>query len=197
MKTVTIPSVEKCENVFGEKDGRIVHFILLSSEFRNAELFKDQLLIVKQSVSFAKVDQICKLFDISLRTYYNVLKDKLPMDAQKRSHPINQLLLESEEQILIEEIEKHQIDNDCLTSSDIRELAETIYKERTGIFKPFTKDWCHDFVQRHYDEIEKTRAPCLTNERAAINIDEVNRYIAEIERILLDPPLPFLLLNFD
>ena len=97
---------------------------------------------------------------------------------------------------LIDEIEKHQFDNDCLTSSDIRDLAETIFKQRTGIVKPFTRDWCHDFKERYKDEIEKTNAPSLDNERASISLDHVNRYISSIERILLDPPPPCAILNF-
>ena len=98
---------------------------------------------------------------------------------------------------MIDEIEKHQFDNDCLTSSDIRDLAETIFKQRTGIVKPFMRDWCHDFKERYKDEIEKTKAPSLDNERASISLDHVNRYISSVERILLDHPPPCLILNFD
>ena len=197
MKAVAIPSTKKCEEVFGKENGRIIHFILLSSDFRNATSFKDQLLILKRSALTTTVEQVCLLFGICFRTYYRILKDNVTHDAQTRSHPKNQLLLKNEEQILIDEIEKHQIDNDCLTSGDIRELAEEIYKQRTGISKPFTRDWCLHFKARHKDEIEKINAPCLENERASLSINEVNRYISEIERMLLNPPLPCLVLNFD
>lgn len=197
MKAVALPSIQKCQEVFGDNDGKIVHFLLLSSEFRNAVSLKDQLIFFKKSVSFAKVNQVCQLIGISLRVYYNTLKDKEPYDPKSRSPPTNQLLTKSEEQFLIDKIEKHQFDNDCLTSSDIRDLAETIFKQRTGIVKPFTRDWCHDFKERYKDEIEKTNAPSLDNERASISLDHVNRYISSIERILLDPPPPCLILNFD
>lgn len=106
---------------------------------------KDQPIFFKKSVSFVKVNQVCQLIGISLRAYFNTLKNKEPYDPKSRSPPTNHLLTKSEEQFLIDEIEKHQFDNDWLTSSDIRDLAETIFKQHTGIVKPFTRDWCHDF----------------------------------------------------
>ncbi|KAK8844290.1 hypothetical protein M9Y10_024501 [Tritrichomonas musculus] len=160
-------------------------------------IIKRSTYFFKKSVSFTKENQVCQLIGISLRAYYNTLKDKELYDPKSYSPPTNQFLTKSEEQFLINEIEKHQFDNDCLTSSDIRDLAETIFKQRTGIVKPFMRDWCHDFKERYKDEIEKTNAPSLENERASISLDHVNRYISSVERILLDPPPPCLILNFD
>ena len=57
MKAVAPPSIQKCQAVFGDNDGKIVHFLLLSLEFRNAVSLKDQLIFFKKSVSFAKVNQ--------------------------------------------------------------------------------------------------------------------------------------------
>lgn len=143
------------------------------------------------------MNQICQLIGISVRTYYNILKDKRPFDPQNRSVPTNQLVLKREEHKLIDEIESHQFNNDCLTSADIRSLAEAMFQERTGIVRPFTRDWCHDFKERHKSEIEKTNAPCIDEARSSINPEFVEHYILQIERILQDPPPPCLVLNVD
>ena len=197
MQSINPPSIEKCIDVFGANDGKIVHFILLSSGFRNAKSLKEQLLILKKEVSFATVNNICALIDISLRTYYNVLKDKQPYDHKNRPPPSHQLLTKSEEEKLIMEIERHQIENDCLTGSDIRELAESLLKERTSVTKMFSRDWCHDFKQRHSDEIDKCKADCVDEKRASINSEHIESHIESIDRILADPPPPCLILNFD
>ena len=91
------PLIQKCQEVFGNNDGKMVHLILLSSEFHNAVSLKDQLIFFKKSVSFAKVNQVCHLIGISLRAYYNTLKDKEPYDPKSVSPPTNQLLTKSEE----------------------------------------------------------------------------------------------------
>lgn len=55
----------------------------------------------------------------------------------------------------------------------------------------------HDFKNRHKDEIDKVSADSLEENRADISLDEVNRYIDEVEQMMKDPPNPFLLINFD
>lgn len=44
---------------------------------------------------------------------------------------------------------------------------------------------------------KKTNAPCLEKERSSISPDYVEKYISAIERIMQDPSLPSLILNFD
>ena len=54
-----------------------------------------------------------------------------------------------------------------------------------------------DFKERHKDEIQKVTAESLEEERANISIESVNRYINEVEEMMLDPPNPFLLIILD
>ena len=76
------------------------------------------------------------------------------------------MLTKSEEEKWIKEVERRQIDNDCFTGSDIRELAELLFKERTGITKMFSRDWCYGFMQRYSDEIDKFKEDCVDEKRA-------------------------------
>ena len=108
-----------------------------------------------------------------------------------------QLLSEVAEQKIIDEIKQHQIDKDCLTGLDIRNLAAELYKADTGIEKEFTRDWCRDFKIRHSDSIEKVKVGCLDEKRASISPEQTEKYISDDEDLLNDSPPPCLLLNFD
>lgn len=197
MQAVKIPPKSKCIEIFGTNDGEKVHFSLLEAEFRNAKLLKEQIEMIRREVSIASVNNICSLLSISRRQYYNALNDKPVFDPLTRSPPSQQLLTNIEEDSIIQEIFNHQVDNNCLSGQDIRNLAEEIYKQRTGITKLFTRDWCRDFSRRHSESIEKVKTDSLDDKRASIDPIKVEEYISEVENALQNPPPPSLILNFD
>lgn len=71
--------------------------------------------------------------------------------------------------------------NDCMDGRNIRSLATEILKRRTGEEKPFSRDWLMDFRNRHKNSIQKVSAESVDDDRGNINIDDVNRYISNIE----------------
>lgn len=196
-KAVAIPKKSKCLEIFGLPDGEKIYSQILSAEFRNAKLLKEQIENIKKGSYLASVTNICKLLDISKRSYYNAINDVLVFDHLNCIPPSRQLLTNSEENFLITEILRHQIDKDCLTGQDIRDLAESLYEERTGLTRSFNRDWCRDFKTRNSDRIEKVKAGCLEDDRASIDPAQIERYILAIENMLQDPPPPELILNFD
>lgn len=96
------------------------------------------------------------LLCISNRKYYkikNKLQQKHPILIQP---PLRQLLTDDEEIYIIQKVHEYQLQNDCLTSKDIRDIAQQIYQSRCGITKCFSRDWFLHFRERH-EEIEKIR----------------------------------------
>lgn len=192
-----IPPKSTLIESFGKEIAENIHIKLLDSGFRNAKLLKEQILFLKIELSWATVRDICTILSISIRCYYNALNDKLVFDPSSQVHPSHQLLTNFEEEKILKEIVSHQLDKDCLTGNDIRNIAESMYKERTGKDKFFTRDWCRDFYQRHIESIEKVKTDCLEENRTSISIDALEKYFSDIEEVLLNPPPPCLILNFD
>ena len=54
-----------------------------------------------------------------------------------------------------------------------------------------------DFKSGYINDIQKVKAPCLDQYFAELPIDEIDRFINEIEEMKKDPSNQFLLLNFD
>ena len=71
---MVIPLIQKSQKLFGNSDGKIVHFILLTSDFLNTRSLKNQFIIFKKSFPFTKRNHFDQLIDISLITYYDTLK---------------------------------------------------------------------------------------------------------------------------
>lgn len=197
MEPVAVPDRMTCLTELGLTDGHNVHNECLKSEFRSAKTIHQQIQIIKKIVPNITIDKMSKILGISTRRYYRALAGKPVFDRSTQKPPTRQLLRSSEEDEIIEAIHYAQLHNSCLNGKDIRNLASDIFKRRTTLTHEFTRDWCHDFIRRHNDKISKTKADCLDNDRASINPAEVERYIADIERIMTNPPHPLLLLNFD
>lgn len=45
-----------------------------------------------------------------------------------------------DEQIIVQMIHKHQIRNDCWSSKDIRDFASSLFKEKTGLDRSFSRE---------------------------------------------------------
>ena len=102
-----------------------------------------------------------------------------------------------EENLIIQQIFQHHVDNDCLTSLDVRDIASKILNERTGDERSFSRDWVRNFLKRHADEIDKIKTCSVDDDRANIDLEEVNTYIETIEEVLSHDPNPLLFLNMD
>ena len=89
------------------------------------------------------------------------------------------------------------MDNDCLTSREVRENASILYKTRTGVDRSFSRDWVRNFIKRHSEKIGKQKAKSIEEDRTKISPEEVERYINEVEEMMKNPFHPNLLLNFD
>ena len=194
---VLIPSIDKCVDIFGDTEGQSIHKNLLKFEFRAASSLKDQIDFIKEIYPDITVRKTIKLLAISNDRFYRVTKNAADPGPPTSILPSQQLLTEEEEKTIIQKIESQQKQNDCLSSKDIREIAEAIYKARTGIIRCFTRGWFFEFKNRYIDSIEKVKANCLEDKRAMLSIDDVNSYISAIEEMMQDPPHPFLLINFD
>lgn len=194
---VPIPKIEKCIEIFGSDKGPYYHSTLSRIDFRSATTLKQQLDFLKNTCPELTVRIITKLLGISNNRYYasNIGSDKIIQNPLPP--PSRQLLFDEEEKGIIQFILHHQIENNCLTGKEIRLAAAQLYKARTGSEKYFTRDWLHDFKTRHQDSIEKVIACALDDERSNISPDDVERYITSIEKMMEDPPNPFLLINFD
>lgn len=194
---VRMPTIAKCCEVLGENEGNSLFKELLKAEFRSATFLKQQLIFLKNVRPNLTVRAITKLLEISNDKYYNSLKDKENRPENQVLPPSQRLLNDDEELEVIANIHINQMSNDCLDGKGIRLVASQIYHRKTGIEKVFSRDWFMDFKERHKEEIKKVTAESLEEERANISIESVNRYINEVEEMMLDPPNPFLLINLD
>lgn len=122
------------------------------------------------------------------------LNHKLPTFFYTYYHKI---LGNEEENFIIHQIFNHQFDNDFFTSRDVRDIASEIFKEPTGDERSFSRDWVRNFLKRHADEIDKIKTCSVDDDRANIDLEEVNTYIETIEEVLSHDPNPLLFLNMD
>lgn len=79
----------------------------------------------------------------------------------------------------------------------IQSVAGDLFEDRTDTTKSFSRDWMHDFRERHKDSIAKVIDDGLETDRSQISDKEVNLQISDIEELMNDPTLPHLLINFD
>ena len=123
---VAIPSIERCIEIFGEVDGKSVHKELLRSNFRSATSLKNQLQYLKEIRPNITVRMTTKLLHITNDRYFQAFKDSaisVPLTIQM---PHRHLLTLEDEENIISKIKSQQLLNDCLSSKEIRELAEEI-----------------------------------------------------------------------
>ena len=196
-EAVTVPELSRCLSVLGFDYGLKVHSECLGFDFRNANTLIQQINIIKNVMPTIGVRRLCEILNISTRRYYKVVNQQFSNTEKSISPPPNQLLTIEEEQTIIEHIRQAQINNDCLTGKDVRELASQLYQERTKDIRDFNRDWCWKFMKRHQDKIAKVSASSIEDNRAQIDPNEVERYIQEIEALIANPPIPQLLINFD
>ena len=196
MSSVPLPAFQKCVQLFGNDERSSIHKTLLMAEFRSATTLK-QLDFLKKAIPKLTVRLTTNLLSISNDRYYNSINEKEKQFPNPALPPSQRLLSDLEEDEIIAQIHIQQMQNDCLDGRGIRLLATKIYKRSTGEEKPFSRDWLMDFRNRHKDTIEKVSAESVGDDRGNIDIEDVNRYISEIEEMLKNPPHPFLLINFD
>lgn len=194
---VSIPTVSKCVEIFGDDEGRKLHKILQNAQFRNERSLQDQLVFLKSARQTITVREITKFLGISNDYYYKGIRNEQTESPTKLVPPSRQLLTENEENAIIELIHVQQLQKDCWSGKDIRVTAAEMYENRTGIARCFNRNWMRDFRERHKDYIEKVITNAIETPRAQISGDEVEKYIRDIEELMIDPPNPFLLINFD
>ena len=134
---------------------------------------------------------------ISNNACYKAVKNVQSSVQLVRNPPTRLLLNPEDEFTIIDIIFRHQLNNDCMSGKDIRQAAAELYKDRIGTDRSFSRDWFCDFKRRHHNDLEKVKAPSIEDARADLSIEEVEKYINEIEEMMLDSPNPFLLINFD
>lgn len=198
MQAVARPSKLKCIEVFGVNMGSTIHSSFLSAEFRNSNTLLEQINFVRKIAISATVTQLCSIFSISTRHYYKVLRNTpIPASPSCPQPPSQQLLSDEEEEFILKQIFDHQVDNDCLTTRDIRDVAAEVYKQRTGEERSFSRDWIRNFIRRHSDEVDKVKTCSVDDDRANIDLNEVKTYIETIDEVLTHHPNPLLFLNMD
>ena len=196
-KAVPIPAIQHCIDTLGQDEGEKVHKLMARSDFRCAQTLLEQINYLKAKDVKITVRSLIKLLGISNDAYYRAIRN-IPISAPTvRILPSRLLLTPEEEQEIVRMIHEQQTQNDCWSSKDIRDFASSLFKEKTGEDRSFSREWFFDFKTRHKNEIEKIKACCVDDLRAEISIDEVERYFEEIEEMLQDPPIPPLLINFD
>ena len=181
MSSVPIPTFQKCVQLFGNDEGSSIHKTLLEAEFRSAVTLKQQLIFLKEAFPKLTVRLITSLLSISNDRYYNAINGKEKHFPSPIPPPSQRLLSDLEEDEIIAQIHIQQMQNDCMDGRNIRSLATEILKRRTGEEKPFSRDWLMDFRNRHKNSFQKVSAESVDDDRGNINIDDVNRYISNIE----------------
>ena len=196
-KSVQTPTLQRCIDIFGEQEGPMVYKILTKSVFRSASFLLEQINFLKKKKEDIKVRATIKIFGISNDAYYKAIRNEKTIFSIPKSMPSRLLLKIEDENAIIEMIYQQQLNNDCMTGKDIREYASSLYKKSTGADRNFSRDWFYNFKFRHQDDIAKVKAECVDDLRAQISIEEVNKYFEAIDEMMLDPPIPYLLINFD
>lgn len=192
-----VPDFFLCKEILGGNLGMLFHTKCKMHEFRSAISIGEQLRILRNTFMTVTVNDICKIFNISIRKYYSEIKEDNKSKQFQPLPPSRKLLTNEEESILINKIKNYQINNNCLTGQEVRKKAEKLYFKRTNISRNFTRDWFHDFCKRHESKIKRIKASSLEEARSHIKPEEIEDYIKKIESLMQNPPNPLLLINFD
>lgn len=171
--------------------------IKLTAEYRKALTPYQRVCILNNSENEISIKTACREERISTKTYYKIKKsqDTLPKKLEKQ--PPHSSLTKSEENLLIDEIGKAQLNCNCLSGKDVRELAQKMYSERTLLDRDFSRGWYHLFLERHAEELGKIKCDSVDENRGSISLAEVNEYIKAVNNALPLITDLRLLLNMD
>ena len=171
---------------------------MLTAEYRFASTPYQKVCILNNEQNCVSLQLACAAVGMSTRTYYKIENIPPTFIKPMNNEPLHQLLTVIEEFHIINEIGKAQLESNCLSGTDVRNLAQNFYLARTGHEKTFTRGWFHLFLERHKDEIgKKKKSTSVDDDRGSISINEVNAYIkAHLEALPLITDLR-LFLNMD
>lgn len=84
-KTVNVPTLDKCVEVFGRNDAQRIHSELLKSGFRSASSLHDQIQDFKTISPNLSIRDIANLLNISNNRYYATMKSDVLGRERKSS----------------------------------------------------------------------------------------------------------------
>ncbi|OHT02774.1 hypothetical protein TRFO_30039 [Tritrichomonas foetus] len=197
MKPVSVSPLTRCIDIFGVQEGNELHQHLKDAAFRSASSLQQQIAILQQLNSAIRIRDLVKLLSISNYKYYKAILNQAPDEDKAIETPSRRLFSDEEEQIILEKIKEHQLNHDCCTGKEVRDIVAEMFMKKTGKHITINRNWLKNFRQRHSDNLCKVKTNSVDDQRANMSVEEVEAYIQNIEKLIQNPPIPQLLINFD
>lgn len=178
------PSIQYLFSKFKVEEAQRIRNIMLKSEYRNAETQYEKVCVLIKPENHLTIANACKAVGISTKTYYRYKNLAEEDDNDMEKNAPNQLLTNLEENEIIDQIEKAQLNSNCFSGQDVRELAQEIYHRRTDENRIFSRGWFRLFLDRHSDSIGKKKCASADDDRGTISLEKINQYIKEIFEVL-------------
>ena len=189
MSTSRVPLAEVTNGLrilHKQHEEKLLHLVK-SSEFRGLANRADQIRYLYDQSAGLTLSDIASVFSCSNSTIYRVIHANENQQDRKCEDPLvprrpNALLTEQEELELIHWISEQQEYGDCVTSRDVRFMAQEIYSRRTGQQITFSKHWWRSFLTRHAEKLEVTLLRSQDEDRHAVTSSSVQAYMADLLR---------------
>ena len=145
--------------------------VLRSSEFRSLRFEIDQMRYIFDLGPRYSYRIVAKLFNKSKSRVHTLLTETGPREVPIATSEATSLaesrgpslLTESEENEIVEWINKKQRKGNCATPLQVRERASRIYERRTGVWHDFDRSWWKRLKRRH-EELQKLSTDCCAKE---------------------------------
>lgn len=181
--------------------------LLLTSEYRNILSCVEQIKFILKSFPAMNMKNVFKLFHISSKTFYKYNKECSDDSNSNESSPTssptsspnikNKIFLESEEKLILNKIFNSQEKMNCLTSKEIRHIAENIYQNRKGVYKKLNRDWWNRFSLKYKDILTVKPVSVLEDARRLVSKQLVNNYFDSLKNAFQNGIDPSLVINMD
>ena len=178
--------------------------VLRSSEFRSLRFEIDQMRYIFDLGPRYSYRIVAKLFNKSKSRVHTLLTETGPREVPIATSEATSLaesrgpslLTESEENEIVEWINKKQRKGNCATPLQVRERASRIYERRTGVWHDFDRSWWKRLKRRH-EELQTCWVNATEGPRVAVTEHEVEKYFASVLSALMEIQSPKQLVNLD
>lgn len=153
---------------------------MLTTDYRNAQGPTEKVSILINAGQNISIQEACKTVQISTKTYYKIINPSDTDDDDSEKSSPAQLLTDFEEKQIIDEIGNAQKKCNCMRGKDVKEMAQKLFFEHTGLERTFGRDWFYRFLKRYDKIVGKMKATSVDEDRGNLSLDSINEYIKAI-----------------
>ena len=109
------PGIQYLFSKFKVEDAQRIRKIMLKSDYRNARTQYEKVCVLIQPENHITIADACKAVGLSTKTYYKMKNLTSDNDDDLDKNAPNQLLTNTEEDEIIDQIEKAHMNSSCLS----------------------------------------------------------------------------------